>query len=384
MNSHRPLIAHVVFALRVGGLENGVVNLINRIPQDRFRHVIICITDYSDFSRRIRRDDVEIHALHKQAGKDPGWYLRLWRLLRQLRPDIVHTRNLATLEAQFIAFLAGVPGRVHGEHGWDMYDLGGANRKYRLLRRIIRPFVQRFIPLSAELHHYLSSHIGVPDSKITRICNGVDTERFRCQRGERKFPFAPVDTQDILIGSVGRMELVKDPLNLVDAFVYLVDRSPALRERVRLVMIGGGSLYDKAVARLRERGLSDRVWLPGHRDDIADILRILDIFVLPSRAEGISNTILEAMASCLPVVATRVGGNSDLVEDGRNAILVKAADSIMLAEALSRYIMDPVLRREHGKHSRARVESLFSIHGMVEKYMAVYDALSHHGKASAY
>ncbi|HMV40438.1 MAG TPA: glycosyltransferase, partial [Plasticicumulans sp.] len=113
------LVAHVVHRLTVGGLENGVVNLINHLPADRFRHVVICMTDHTGFAARIRRADVGIIDLHKRPGHDAGLYLRLYRTLRRLRPDVVHTRNLGTQEALAIAWLAGVRGRVHGEHGWN-------------------------------------------------------------------------------------------------------------------------------------------------------------------------------------------------------------------------------------------------------------------------
>lgn len=145
----RPLIAHVIFRLAVGGLENGLVNLINRTPQ--YRHAIVCMTDYTAFHRRIEHDAVSLHALHKREGHDPGVFVRLWRLLRALKPDVVHTRNMSALEAQLPAWLAGVRGRVHGEHGRDMHDLDGSNRNYQWLRRAYRPLVHRYIPLSRDL-----------------------------------------------------------------------------------------------------------------------------------------------------------------------------------------------------------------------------------------
>jgi len=107
----QPLIAHVVYGLKTGGVENGLVNLINHMPAERYRHVILCITDYSDFRLRIRREGVECYALHKPPGKAPVFYVRVWRILRRLRPDIVHTRNLTALAVQIPATLARVPVR---------------------------------------------------------------------------------------------------------------------------------------------------------------------------------------------------------------------------------------------------------------------------------
>lgn len=370
-----PLIVHVVNALRAGGLENGLVNLINRLPQDRFRHAVVCLTDFDDFARRIQRPDVPVVALHKRPGKDVFWYWRMWRALRKLRPDVVHTRNLATIEAQAIAFLAGVPGRVHGEHGWDVYDLGGTNRKYRTLRKLLRPFIKVFVPLSQELEQYLIEGVGVAPSKIVRICNGVDVDKFSPAGNDRTVLAPGAAGGEVIIGTVGRMEEVKDPLNLVDAFIRAGQTYAGFSEKARLVMVGGGSLFEAAQQRLNDAGLAERAWLPGNRDDIPDLLRSFDVFVLPSRAEGISNTILEAMASGLPVVATRVGGNPELLEEGDNAALVPAQDGEALAKAMWSYVDSPDRRLDHGRRSRELAEVRFSIGRMVDDYSDVYSAL---------
>ena len=121
----RPLIAHVVYRFDIGGLENGVVNLINRLPEDRYRHAVVALTEVTDFRRRIVRDDVEFIALAKPPGQGIREWPALHRLFRQLRPSIVHTRNIAALEASLPALMAGVPVRIHGEHGWDSADPDG-------------------------------------------------------------------------------------------------------------------------------------------------------------------------------------------------------------------------------------------------------------------
>ncbi len=123
-----PLVAHIIFKLDFGGLENGLVNLVNRMPRDRYRHAIVCLSGFSqDFRRRLQREDVEVIAIGKRPGKDPAAYWRVWRTLRRLRPAIVHTRNLGTVDMQWVAWAAGVGRRVHGEHGWEASDPAGRN-----------------------------------------------------------------------------------------------------------------------------------------------------------------------------------------------------------------------------------------------------------------
>lgn len=370
-----PLVAHVIYRLDVGGLENGLVNLINAIPEHRFRHAIICLTEYTDFRFRIRRRDVQYHALHKRAGKHPGIYIDLWRLFRRLRPDIVHTRNLAALDSQIPAALAGVPCRVHGEHGRDIYDLDGSNRKYLMLRRALRPLVHCYIPLSRDLERWLHERVGVPQRKLALIYNGVDS-RLHHPAGASRAPlpragFAPPGT--IVIGTVGRLQPVKDQLTLVRAFLHLIKTMPGAREKLRLVLVGDGPLRAQAAALLEAEDASTLAWLAGNRDDVPQLLRGLDIFVLPSLAEGISNTILEAMATGLPVIATRVGGNPELVVEGMTGTLVPPAAPEALAEAIGVYLQQPELASRHGRAGRLRIEREFSLPGMVERYMAVYN-----------
>ncbi len=124
-----PLIAHVIYRLDFGGLENGLVNLINRMPPERYRHAIVCLAGVgAEFRQRLQRASVEVVSLDKRPGKDVAVYARMWRTLRRLRPDIVHTRNLGTVDMQWVAAACGVRRRVHGEHGWEATDPRGTNR----------------------------------------------------------------------------------------------------------------------------------------------------------------------------------------------------------------------------------------------------------------
>lgn len=377
-----PLVVHVIHRLDVGGLENGLVNLINHMPPERYRHAIVCLTDYSNFSERIQRKGVPIIALHKRAGQDFGLYRRLWEVFRKLRPAIVHTRNLATLECLVPAALAGVPGRIHGEHGRDIYDLDGSSFKYKLLRRAIRPLIHHHIAVSTDLAAWLVRTAAVGAERVTQIHNGVDMRRFQ-PRLDRRPPFGPegfAPEGTWVVGTIGRMQAVKDQLTLVRAFLYLIDHEPDARKRLRLVIVGDGPLREESLHLLREGGAEHLAWLPGERNDIPQIMQCLDLFVLPSLAEGISNTILEAMAAGLPVVATRVGGNPELVQEGETGRLVPPSDPERMAEAIWTYFNDPQQRASHGQAARKKVEGRFSLEAMVNRYLSVYDTVLKAGK----
>jgi sugar transferase (PEP-CTERM/EpsH1 system associated) len=372
----RPRIVHVVYRFDVGGLENGLANLVNRLPVASYRHVIVALTEVTEFRRRIVREDVDYVSLHKGAGHGFRLFPRLYRLFRSLEPAIVHTRNLAALEASVPAWLAGVPVRIHGEHGRDVSDLDGTSRKYRLVRRAYRPFVTRYVALSRDLQQYLQTGVGVPETNIAQIYNGVDTNRFApAVRSRTPIAGCPFTAPDAwLVGTVGRMQAVKDQVTLAEAFVRAVGIQPR-GDRLRLVIAGDGPLRGAAEAVLDAAGLRDRAWLPGEREDIPEILRGLDCFVLPSLAEGISNTILEAMASGLPIVATRVGGNAELVEDGLTGRLVPAANADSMAAAIGAYFENPATARRHARAARLAAVRNFSLDRMVSEYRSLYDGL---------
>ena len=376
--SQPPLIVHVVYRFAVGGLENGVVNLINRLPTRSWRHAILSLTDVDEeFASRIARDDVRRIALRKPAGHAWRLYPRIASILRELRPAIVHTRNLAALEAVVPAWAAGVPVRVHGEHGRDVHDLDGTSRRYQWVRRAFRPFVTTYVALSPDLEQYLCERVGIPPSKVEQIYNGVDTVRFAPAPGGRR----PIDgcpfreARHWLVGTVGRMEAVKDQANLARAFVRALRLHPAARDRMRLVLVGDGSERPRIEAILDEADARDLAWFAGERADVVPLLQGLDCFVLPSLAEGVSNTILEAMACGLPVAATRVGANGELVEAGVTGSLVPAADSDALAGAIVAYFADPALAGRHGAAARLRAVGRFSLERMVERYDALYAGL---------
>lgn len=370
-----PLIAHVVYRFDYGGLENGIVNLINGTQGSSFRHCVIALTDSTDFRTRLKVPDVEIFDLNKKAGKDLACYFRLYRLLRRIRPTILHTRNIGTLDCVLVGKLAGVGYCIHGEHGWDVYDPDGTNRKYRWLRRLADPFVDRFITVSGDLRTWLVETVGIAAAKISHICNGVDTERFQPDKNssylqavsERGF-----SADGVIIGSILRFQAIKDPLNLVRAFciAHLAARKEGLV--LYLVMIGDGELRRAAIDELETKGLADVAWLPGSRNDVAELMRSFDIFVLGSKREGISNTVLEAMSTGIPVIATETGGNTELIQPGHNGALVPPEDPEALAAEILTFARDRVLRKKAGDAARDLTVEKLSLDRMIDGYKDVY------------
>jgi len=360
----QPVICHIIYRLDFGGLENGLVNLINRLPQREFKHVIVSLTEITEFAARINRDDVELIALEKSPGKDPRFYVRLFAVLRRLRPEIVHTRNLGTLDCQFIAFLAGVRHRIHGEHGWDVHDPNGETPRYVRLRRLLDRFVDRYIALSGEIETWLETTIGVAGQKVTRVCNGVDVERFVPSRRKMN-PEAP-----LVFGTVIRFSQIKNPLGLIGAFAQLAEISPDRTDS--LLLVGDGPELAAAERLCEQQNLKHRVCFAGAQMDTASWFQKMDVFVLASLREGISNTILEAMASGLPVIATDTGGNPELVKDDETGLLVPVNDQNALVHAMKSLACNPELRSAMGESGRLRSVEKFSLAAMTNDYADVY------------
>lgn len=368
MTERRIRIVHVVYSFAIGGLENVIVQLINRLPAERYEHVLLSLTTISDFRLRINRPDVRFIALNKPPGHAVKLYPAMFRLLRELRPDVVHSCNLAALEIMPLAWAARVPLRVHAEHGWDAHDPQGKSLKYRRLRKLYKPFVSHYIAVSQDIDDYLARHIGVPRARRSLIANGVDTELF-APAPKTAIPGCPFTPgEHWLIGTVGRLQTVKNQPLLARAFVRLVQAHPEESAQARLLIIGEGPLRAEVERVLAEAGMSALAWLPGARDDVAAIMKNLDCFVLPSQTEGTSCTLQEAMASALPTVATAVGGTPELITQGYSGSLVPSEDAAAMADAMLDYLRQPALARQQGDAARTQALQGFSLPAMVGEY----------------
>ena len=363
------MVVHVVNSLATGGLENGVVNLVNH-EGSRFRHAVICMTTEGAFRDRVR-PSVEVFAVHREAGRDVRAFGRLVMLLRRLRPAIVHSRNWTTFDAVPAAWSARVPGVIHGEHGRDISDPAGENRRRNRLRRVFSPMVDRYVAVSSDLSRWLTEKVSIPARKVATIPNGVDSVRFNgAGRSEARRRLG-VSAEQVVVGTVGRLDPVKDQASLVKAFAALGPSRPA----ARLIIVGDGPCRVELTKLIGDLGLEGHAVLLGERQDVPELMAAMDVFVLPSIAEGMSNTVLEAMATGLPVVATKVGGNPELIEDGLTGRLVSPLDVSGLTDAIDGYLDDGHIRALHGKASRQRAVERFDLAVMARAYEKLYDSV---------
>jgi sugar transferase (PEP-CTERM/EpsH1 system associated) len=370
-------VLHLLYSFSTGGMENVVVQLIHRLPADKFRHTVVALTEVEPvFASRVAGKNVDVIAMHKPPGQPFPFYPAMYRLFRKLRPDVLHTCNLAAMEFAPMAALAGIPLLVHAEHGWDVADPDGSNRIYRLYRRLYQRYFQQIVTVSSQLYDYFSRVISVPDQRLHLLPNGVDTDRFRPPQPAESVPAAyPFRrSEHWVIGTVGRLASIKNQPLLAQAFVQLVQGQPAQVEKLRLAIIGEGELAEPVRRILDTAGLLDRLWLPGNRTDIPDLLRAFDCFVLPSLAEGTSCSLQEAMATALPIVVTDVGGNRDLLENGACGELVPSGDAQALAAALRRVFLDPAAIRPKAQMARRVILDKYALTKVAERYQSLFGA----------
>jgi sugar transferase (PEP-CTERM/EpsH1 system associated) len=371
------LVVHVVDALDTAQAEHSLLNLIRHLPPDRYRHAIVCLHDRGGYEGGVREHGVEIVNLHKRAGRDPLRYLRMFGVLRALRPDVIHTRDGTGLPAQLVAALAGVKLRVHAEHGRAARGAGGGLRT-RLLRRLLCPLIDHFIAVSSDLEQWLVETVGAEPARVSQIATGVDSVQFHPRLGPSAAIGPPGFMHDgvFVIGSVGRMDDAGNHTTLVEAFLRLIASPHPAHQRLRLLLVGDGPARPECQALLHRAGAASRAWLPGARADVPQLLRAMDLFVLPSLAEDRSNAILQAMATGLPVVASAVGGNTELVHPGFTGILVPPMSTELLASAIADYCRIPDMATRHGARARSQVIARHSMPAMARDYLAVYDALT--------
>ncbi len=361
-------ILHILHSFSAGGLENGVVHIINGSPA-HLEHELCFLTRGGEFLQRLNRP-VPYHEFHKEAGRDLRLILKIASHIRERRVDIVHTRNWAAFDGFMAACLNPGVALIHGEHGRDMGDPEGLNRRRNLLRRGLAFRARKFVAVSTDLCRWLSQTVGISKEKILHIPNGVDTTRFLPNRNRDlrcKLGIAP---NEFVVGTISRLDPVKNQEGLIRAVESINQGS----NKVRLVMVGDGPHLPVLKGLIEQKPFSPSPILAGYDPRPEDYYGIFDLFALNSFAEGMSNTLMEAMASGLPIVCTPVGANSELVVDGVNGTHVRVGDYDQLAQVIAGFASNREMGRRFGIESRALIERRFSLSAMLQGYNSLYES----------
>ncbi len=368
-------VLHVVSCLGMGGTEHGVLKVIDGLGDDQFEHRICAVRGIdTDFVRRT--NGVRVYSA---GSAKPGFQfplLRLVRIIKEFRPHIVHTRNFGALEAIPAARIARVPIAIHSEHGYELEILAGLPLRRRILCRVLYRMADVVFTVTADLRRYHSKQSWLPAAEFRVIYNGVNLEKFRPR------PDATLEVRRkngipegrVVVGSVGRMVPIKDHATLLRAVEMVLRRG----RNLHVLLVGDGPELTKLKAIVSASPvLAERVTFTGASDCVPELLAAMDVFVLPSVCEGMSNTLLEAMASGLPVVATRTGGNPELIDGVLNGRLFDPRSAPQLVDILEQLADDASRRHKFGEAARQTAIHQFSLAGMLEHYRDLYFELAH-------
>ncbi|ANM31188.1 hypothetical protein ABI59_18845 [Acidobacteria bacterium Mor1] len=363
-------LMHTVHVLGLGGMEYGVIKQVHRLDPERFEPMICALWFQEESTKPLIEPRIPVFTLDKGESFNPPSILKLARLMREQKVDVVHSHNLPTyFHTIAAAMLAGVPVVVHGEHGRESKELPWHRA---LLSRWMARRVDKLTTVSEDLGRELVTRWGVRPERVRPVPNGVDLERmgagYDTAALREEFGF---DADAPVVLNIGRLRPVKDHPTLLRAFAKVLQHVP----RARLLLVGSSHLEsDLDVVRglVDELGLESSVTFTGIRHDAPQLLELSDVYVNSSVYEGMSNTILEAMASRRPVVATDVGGNSELVQDGTTGYLVPSKNPDAMAGRILELLQDDSLRTRLGQGGRRRVERRHAMSKMVGSYAEVY------------
>jgi glycosyltransferase involved in cell wall biosynthesis len=361
----RPRVLHLITELNVGGTETALARLMAHLDRERFEPSVACLYGGDGpVAETIRELGIPVTDL----GMAHRWRLdalwRLYRLLRSERPTILHTWLFhANVPGRLLGRLARVPIVISGER-----TMGMESRWRYALNRITQSLADRIVCVSPQVADFAIRRVGIPDDKVVVIPNGLYLPDFECLPGRQEARLAlGLPVAGALVGVVARL----DPVKRLDVLLQAL----AMQEDVSAVIVGYGPEEHRLKALVGDLGIEGHVRFAGHQRDVRPWLAAMDVFVLSSDWEGMSNALLEAMAAHLPVVATATGGTPDVVVDGETGFLVPPGDPPALARALGRLLADPGLRDRMGQAGRHRISESFSIDQMVELIESLYEGL---------
>lgn len=381
-STSRLRVSYLIDKLHRAGAQVHLGQLASSLDREVFEPEVVCLLAGGPVASGLHEDGVPVEVLglgRLYAPRALASLLRLARRLRSRRVDVLHTYLVsANVYGSLAGRLAGVGAVVTSRR-----DMGfSRNSRLRLVEEwLVNPLVDKVVAVSPAVAEATRRERGLRDDQVITIPNGVDLERFDAARHPRLEARARalrewgLADDEGTVGAIGHLSPVKGHADLLEAAARIVARHP----RTRFFLVGDGPLRAALEAQARRLGLGERVVFAGAREDVARFLALLDVVVLPSHTEGLSNVVLEAMAMARPLVATSVGGNPDVLRDGVSGRLVPARDPEALAAAIVGLLEDPGKARAMGREARRVVEREFSRKRMVEAHEALYRGLPRRG-----
>ena len=363
----RKRVLFVNQSLKTGGIETIILDMIRLLPPDIFSPEVAVFDGGGILEKTLQKRGIPLHHLDKREGVDLGLVMRLRRLMLNRNITILHTHNFAAWLYGALA-AKGIGGicHVHTEHS------GVAASHVRFFaERWLSRITDHVIAVSGHVHEVMTKDIGIPPKRVKVILNGVDNARFKPDttlRDQIRKELG-VAQEEFVVGIVARLAPIKNHSLLLRAFAEFEYDLP---KKKRLLIVGEGEDRAKLESLSRDLGIADRVQFLGDRRDTEALFRAMDVYVLCSVSEGMNLTLLEAMSSGLPVIATAVGGNVEIVEHGISGFLVALNKPIEMGQYIQRLSSDQQLRQTMGLAGRESVLKRFSDQTMMDQYLALY------------
>ena len=371
VSSTKPRLAYVVGSLSPGGTERLVLDM-SRALVGSFDVFVFCLDEPGTWARDARQSGITVHCLWRQRGLDLAVALRLARAFRRLGIDIVHAHQYTPwFYAALSRMLNPSTKLLFQEHGRFYPEIEKPLRRI-VNRMLIERLTDRIVAVSRDIRDRLVRYEGLDSAGIDVIYNGVhdvpelpagERRRIRTEAGFTEF--------DFVVGSVGRLDPIKNLPMFVDALVA----ASGSDSRLQGWIIGDGPEFGEISMRIQERGASDRIRMAGYRVDVNRYLQCLDLFVLCSFSEGTSMALLEAMSAGIPVIVTEVGGNAEIVENGISGWVIPSGSVDLLTEHLQVAVASPDFAQSAGRAGRKRVTEMFTFDRMIESFRAIYAAM---------
>lgn len=368
MTKRKRNILHLIETSEPGGAETVLANIAKHLDPDTFDS-LVCVLEDGWLTEHLKKLGIPYVVIENKWSYDPLFLIRLTRLIRRHRIDIVHSHEfMMTVYGAVGAKLTRVPmiGTMHGK----VYYPERA-RRVRMLKFALS-LSSKMVAVSEDLRKYLAGLFGSDSAKLITLYNGIDLSKYSSiESKQQSRELLSISENAPVAGTVGSLFKVKG-LN------YLLDAVPMIRNAhpdFVLLIAGEGEQESELKSQAESLGLGESVRFLGFRDDIPRVLNAMDVYVCSSLSEGHSLSILEAMALAVPIVATEVGGNPELIDDGLNGILVKKEDPSALADGICSLLNDPDLGKKFGDESRSIVEERFSLESMIREYSNLYKGL---------
>lgn len=362
-------ILHLHNTSAIGGAEQVILDLAAFIDPERYKSYV-GVFRQGELVSELRKREIKFLWLKESTQVYDYKFLKnIIRIIKQNRIDLIHSHTWGTdFYSYWASVILGIPmiSTIHNRY----YIFEKWSRRFSY--KVFISQIKKIVSVSEDIQSLLREELKLAPQKIKLIYNGIDTRKFEGKKNLEKIrKELNLSPDELILGNVGNLREVKDHHTLLLSF----GRVSSIFPQAKLLIIGEGELKSSLIKLCTELELENRVLFLGYREDVSSLLNLIDIFVLSSRLEGCSISILEAMASEKPVVATRVGGNPELILEGKTGFLVPSAEPEKLAEKIILMLKDEKLRRKMGEEGKKRVKEKFSLERMLKNYEELYSLI---------